>query len=209
MARAPFRQPLFRQPCVTMIESHATYAFKMTICGIDELAEHSGAKVSHVLSILDPMTPEPDAFGHYAKHERLELRFHDIIEERVPGYESPQPHHIDALLAFGRDIGASHSSQDVHVLVHCHMGISRSTAASVLLLTQAEPDLTPDRIMAEIARIRPKAWPNLRMIEIGDRILGREGGLVRVVRARHRQLAEALPHVAEFMRDSGRARELE
>jgi predicted protein tyrosine phosphatase len=184
-------------------------SFKMTICGIDELADHSGARVSHILSILDPMTPEPDAFGRYGEHAHLELRFHDIIEERVPGYESPQPHHIDALLAFGRDIEASRSEHEVHVLVHCHMGISRSTAASVLLLTQAEPDWAADRVMAEVARIRPKAWPNLRMIEIGDRILGRDGSLVRVVRARHRELAEALPHVADFMRESGRARELE
>jgi predicted protein tyrosine phosphatase len=183
--------------------------FRMTICGLAELAEHCGARVSHVLSILDPAEPEPAAFGRYGDHERLELRFHDIIEERVPGYESPQPHHIDALLAFGRDLGAAPAGRDIHVLVHCHMGISRSTAASMLLLTQAEPGWSPGRVMAEVARIRPKAWPNLRMIEIGDKMLGRQGELVRVVRTRHRELAEALPQVADFMRDCGRARELE
>jgi len=187
---------------------NASPGFKMTICGIEELSEHSGSQVSHVLSILDPMTPEPDAFGRYGEHARLELRFHDIIEERVPGYESPQPHHIDALLAFGREMTQG-SAHDAHLLVHCHMGISRSTAASVLLLTQAAPDWSPDAVMAEVARIRPKAWPNLRMIEIGDQMLGLKGGLVRVVRARYQTMARALPHVADYMRDSGRARELD
>jgi len=189
-----------------MSKSSPAPAFKMTICGIGELHEHCDARVSHVLSILDPMTPEPEAFGRYGEHTRLELRFHDVIEERIPGYESPQPHHIDALLAFGRELNAS---PDAHVLIHCHMGISRSTAASVLMLTQAEPDWSPDEVMAAIARIRPKAWPNLRMIEIGDGMLGRGGALIRAVRARHRTLADQMPQVAGFMRESGRARELE
>ena len=62
--------------------------------------------------------------------------------------------------------------------------------------------------MAEIARVRSKAWPNLRMIEIGDALLGRDGKLVRAVRDRHHQMARALPAVADFMRDNGREREL-
>jgi predicted protein tyrosine phosphatase len=89
------------------------------------------------------------------------------------------------------------------------MGISRSTAAATLLLAEAEPERHPDEIVAEIARIRDQAWPNLRMIEIGDGMLGRGGSLVRAVRDRHLQMAAALPHVAEFMRSSGRARELD
>jgi predicted protein tyrosine phosphatase len=182
--------------------------FKMTICGIEELTEHCNARVSHVLSILDPMTPQPDAFGRYGEHARLELRFHDIIEERIPGYESPQAHHIDALLTFGRAM-IQRPEDRAHLLVHCHMGISRSTAASVLLLTQAAPGWSHDDVMAEVARIRPKAWPNLRMIELGDQILGLQGGLVRAVRCRYQEMARALPHVADYMRDSGRSRELD
>ena len=86
-----------------MRENSGTSPFKITICGIDELVDHSDAKVTHVLSILDPATPEPDAFGAYGEHAKLELRFHDVIEANVPGYDSPQPHHIEALLEFGRE----------------------------------------------------------------------------------------------------------
>jgi predicted protein tyrosine phosphatase len=191
-----------------MRENSATSPFKITICGIDELVDHSDAKVTHVLSILDPETPEPDAFGAFGAHAKLELRFHDVIEENVAGYDSPQPHHIEALLEFGRDL-LSQPPGEAHLLVHCHMGISRSTAAALLLLAEATPDRPAREMMAEIAEVRSKAWPNLRMIEIGDRMLGLKGSLVRAVRDRHHQMARALPQVADYMRDSGRGRELD
>jgi predicted protein tyrosine phosphatase len=191
-----------------MRENSGVSPFKITICGIDELSGHSSAKVTHVLSILDPGAPEPAAFRRFQRHARLELRFHDVIEEHVAGYDSPQPHHIEALLAFGRDI-ISVPAGKAHLLVHCHMGISRSTAAAALLLAEARPDLTGKEVMVEIGGVRPKAWPNLRMVELGDAMLGRGGDLVRAVRARHRALANALPEVADFMRDTGRGRELD
>ena len=67
-----------------MRENSGTSPFKITICGIDELVDHSDAKVTHVLSILDPATPEPEAFGAYGEHAKLELRFHDVIEATFP-----------------------------------------------------------------------------------------------------------------------------
>jgi predicted protein tyrosine phosphatase len=193
-----------------MREAPTLNPFKITICGIDELYDHAGAGITHVVSILDPTAPEPRAFARYRQHARLELRFHDVIEHDATGYHPPLRHHVEQILAFGRAVTRDAASGgDIRVLVHCHAGISRSTAAAVLLLAAAAPDRPPDEIMAEIAAIRPKAWPNLRMIEMGDTLLGRDGDIVRAVRARHRQMAAALPHVAEFMRASGRARELD
>jgi len=190
-----------------MRENSDTSPFKITICGIDELVDYSDAKVTHVLSILDPTTPEPDAFESFGEHSRLELRFHDVIEENVAGYDSPQPHHIESLLAFGRDL-AQQPPGEAHLLVHCHMGISRSTAAALLLLAEASPGRPAGDMMDEIAKVRSKAWPNLRMIEIGDAMLGFKGDLVRAVRNRHHQMARALPQVADYMRETGREREL-
>jgi predicted protein tyrosine phosphatase len=181
--------------------------FKITICGVGELDGHVDAKVSHVLSILDPLTPEPEALEKFGRHARLRLDFHDVIEYPVIDQLSPQVGHIEALLAFGRD-AVEEPQAPVHLLVHCYMGISRSTAAAALLLCQSHPNRPATEIVAEIARIRPKAWPNLRMIELGDAILGRNGELVNAVRDRHRQMAGDFPQVARFMRDCGRAREL-
>jgi predicted protein tyrosine phosphatase len=190
-----------------MHKSPASHPFTITICGIEELQDHQDANVTHVVSILDPAAPEPSAFEGFGAHKKLELRFHDVIEDNITGYVSPQRHHVEELLAFGRS--AMREPNGGHILIHCHMGISRSTAAAVLFLADGKPEWTAKDVMAHVASIRDKAWPNLRMIEIGDHILGLGGHLVDAVRAQHRHLARSLPHVADFMRGSGRAREVD
>ncbi len=58
---------------------NAAPPFGMTVCGIEELAGHCSTGASHVLSILDPAFPVPEAFGTFGEHKKLELRFDDII----------------------------------------------------------------------------------------------------------------------------------
>src|SRR5216684_1230184 len=55
--------------------------FKITICGIEELSDHRDVGVSHVLSILDTSASQPPALGSFGEHERVELRFDDVIED--------------------------------------------------------------------------------------------------------------------------------
>ncbi|MEI9984898.1 MAG: protein-tyrosine-phosphatase [Aliidongia sp.] len=152
-----------------------------------------------------PAYPDLEAFGSYGEHARLELRFHDAIDQR-PGEELPQPHHIEALLRFGREMAAEPG--EARLLVHCHAGVSRSTAATTLLLAQSAPEIEAAAIMAEVARRREKAWPNLRMIEIGDAMLGRNGTLIEAVRNRHREMARRNPALVQFMAGAGREREV-
>jgi predicted protein tyrosine phosphatase len=83
------------------VAMQTTASFKITVCGIEELKEHCEARVSHVVSILDPTWPVPSALHTYREHERLELRFDDVIQ-RVPGKVPPGPQHIRQLLALGR-----------------------------------------------------------------------------------------------------------
>ena len=139
----------------------ASTPFMITVCGLEELEFHADRQVSHVLSILDPDQAEPEAFGAYGEHARLELKFHDIIEE-TPGFKAPQPEHVAQMLEFGRDI--LHDPENMrHLLVHCHAGISRSTASMSLLLAQAQPQLPAADVLAQVLQIRDKAWPNLRI----------------------------------------------
>ncbi|HRJ61422.1 MAG TPA: protein-tyrosine-phosphatase [Azospirillaceae bacterium] len=180
--------------------------FRVTVCGIEELSGFAADGVTHVLSILDPGHAEPESFGAYGEHQRLELRFHDVIEETA-GQCAPSETDVARILAFGRDLMDEPGGVG-HLLVHCHAGISRSTAALTMMLAQANPSRPAAQAMAAVADIRAKAWPNLRMIEIADEMLERRGELVAAVRRRHRAYGEAHPEILDYMFANGRAREV-
>jgi hypothetical protein len=78
-----------------------------------------------------------------------------------------------------------------------------------LILAQALPDRPSADILRHILRIRPQAWPNLRIIEIGDALLGRAGELVAGATEIYRLQLDARPELAETMIVSGRGREVE
>jgi len=181
--------------------------FKLTVCGIEELTGHCDVGVSHVLSILDPGYPSPPAFGSFGEHERLELRFNDVIED-IEGCVPPQPADVERLLAFGQNL-MHESATGTHLLVHCHAGISRSTAAMTLILAQARPDRPAADALAEVVRIRPRAWPNLRILELGDMLLNRGGEIVAAARAHYRTIMAQRPEFVAAMVAAGRSREVE
>jgi predicted protein tyrosine phosphatase len=94
------------------------------------------------------------------------------------------------------------------VLIHCGAGFSRSPAAVTVLLAQAMPTLPAGDIAAEVLRLRPTAWPNLRVIELGDRLLGRRGELVEAASRIYRYRLEHQPGLAGMMIANGRVREV-
>lgn len=181
----------------------------LTVCGIAELPDQGSRAVTHVLSILDPDHPDPEAFQAYDPHVRTVLRFHDVIEP-IPGMILPEPEHVEAILQFGEGLAQSRSEgAEGHLLVHCHMGVSRSTAAMVTLMAQNHPDADEDRLMERLAEIRPQAWPNSRMIAFADELLSRKGRLLDALRRHYGRRLRHDPNVATWMRELGRAREVE
>jgi|SRR5579871_5961612 len=175
----------------------------LTVCGLDELDGHSGRGVTHVLSILDPGWPEPAAFRAYDSHARATFRFHDAIEPGL-GVVLPPKADVEAILAFGREAGGER-----HLLIHCHAGISRSTAAMLMILAQAHPQESEDAAAETLLAIRPQAWPNSRMIGFADEILGRKGRLSAAVSRIYGRRLEAEPEYGELMRRGARGREVD
>jgi predicted protein tyrosine phosphatase len=181
----------------------------LTICGLDELDDHSRRCVTHVLSILDPAWPEPEAFFDYDPHHRTTLHFHDAVEPS-PDIQLPRLEHVEEILAFGRALQRDRLERpDAHLLIHCHAGISRSTAAMTGMLAQAHPEETEERIFEHLVAIRPQAWPNSLMIAFADDLLARGGRLTAALRRHYGRRLAARPELAATMRGLNRAREVE
>ena len=177
---------------------------RLTICGIAELGEHSAAGVTHVLSLLGPTSPDPPEFAAFAPHRRLILRFHDVIEPRSD-QNAPTREDVERLLIFGREVS---ETADAHLLVHCRAGVSRSTAAAALILMQANPAWPASAALDAVAAIRPRAWPNLLILEFGDALLGRNGEIVAAAGAIYRRVLARDPEFVDQMIDAGRDREV-
>jgi len=175
----------------------------IVICGLHEIDNTLDQRVTHVLSILDPGTPEPAKFAELADDQLLRLRFHDVIEDDQPLTDAPAAAHIEAILKFGAAAARAHH----RILIHCHMGISRSTAAAIMLLASHHGDA--EAAVAHVAVIRPVAWPNLRMIELADAARAFDGRLVRAVRRHHAQALLRRPELRDAFTRHGRGREVE
>lgn len=181
----------------------------LTICGIEELPAHEARRVTHVLSVLDPDHPEIDTFQRYGQHHRTTLRFHDIIDPQQNRI-LPAPEHVSEILRFGSDLLAEAPARaDGHLLVHCHMGISRSTAAMLSLLAQVHANEDEDRLFERLREIRPQAWPNSLMVGYADDFLGRGGRLVSALGRHYGHQVKREPKFQEWMTNLGRRREVD
>lgn len=181
----------------------------MTICGLHELDLHCARGVTHVLSIMDPDSPEPGVFRTFQPHCRTTLHFHDDIDPG-PNLVLPQIEHMRTILAFGRSLAVdAGEGAERHVLIHCHMGISRSTAAMATLLAVFHPDEDEDRIFAHLLQIRSEAWPNCLMVELADDLLGRRGRLTAALGRLYAVQLVNRPEMGPYLRKHGRGREVD
>lgn len=62
------------------------------------------------------------------------------------------------------------------VLIHCHGGICRSTAVTMLVLIQHGSSIKD--AIDTVIEVRPVAWPNKLVIRLGDVILEQNGALI-------------------------------
>ena len=109
------------------------------------------------------------------------------------------------MLVFGREID---EQPQAHLLVHCRAGVPRSTAAAALILIQANPEWPASVALDAVAAIRPRAWPNLLILELGDLLLGRDGEIVAAAGAIYRRVLARDPEFVDQMIDAGRDREV-
>ncbi|MEP1205876.1 MAG: protein-tyrosine phosphatase family protein [Rhizobiaceae bacterium] len=107
----------------------------------------------------------------------LALEFHDIAGPRE-GYSPPSAEQITQLLDF-----FAQWDQRAPLLIHCWMGISRSTAAAAIALAQLNPEQDMTGLAEKLRRSSPSATPNSLMIALADEQLELNGRLSSAIAA--------------------------
>ena len=139
-----------------------------------DLLLSQSANIDCLISIGGPADPYPAGYDRVAK--RLRLVFSDIDCE-VDDDIAPCREDVEKIVAFANVVRRSQGT----TLVHCEAGISRSTAAALIVLaTIARRGREADAV-AELLRILPHAIPNDLMVRLADEVLGCGGQLVAAV----------------------------
>lgn len=135
------------------------------------VAEHGPGSVVSLLSTgHEPFRP-----AGMAGERQLHLSIHDITADR-PGLVTPARAHVDALLDFARRWEGS-----APLLIHCYAGVSRSPAAAFIVAAALRPRRDEATLAAELRALSPSATPNLRLVELADAALERDGRMVRAI----------------------------
>lgn len=98
-------------------------------------------------------------------HENvLYLQFDDVVRD-WQGYKTARYEHISALLEFvDKKIAASPGS----ILVHCAQGISRSSAAAIVILNALLGIGHEEKIFRHLRNDHPFIRPNRKVLELAD-----------------------------------------
>jgi predicted protein tyrosine phosphatase len=107
----------------------------------------------------------------------LLLNMNDITFKGTGNLVAPDATHIRDIIDF-----ASQWDQTAPLLVHCWMGVSRSPATALIVALSLVPDQSETALARRLRAASPFATPNMRIIEIGDEILGRNGRLIAAVK---------------------------
>lgn len=144
------------------------------LASIAELAVRNGARemVSLIAEKQDFHRP-----AVIAADRHLKLAMNDIDFAGTGNLIAPNADHVDKLISFVRDWDRSSP-----IIIHCWMGVSRSPAAALIAALSLHPELDDETVVRRLRKVAPHATPNARLIEIGDRTLGRDGRLVAAVK---------------------------
>ena len=127
-----------------------------------------------LITLINHDTPVPRP-SEIEEGRHLFLPVSDIVIE-LEGHILPAETHVAEILAFVRQWDRSEP-----MVIHCYAGVSRSTAAAFI----AACALTPERPEMEIAQAlraaSPTASPNTLLVEVADRMLGRDGRMIAAV----------------------------
>jgi predicted protein tyrosine phosphatase len=143
-----------------------------SLARLEETVARTGAR--RVVSLVNAATPMrlPASIG---RDNHLFLAMNDIVEA-TPGMTPPGETHVSTYLDWLRDWDRADP-----MVVHCFAGISRSTAAAYVAICALDPSRDEEELARTLRERAPSATPNRLLVDIADRLLGRDGRMTRAI----------------------------
>jgi predicted protein tyrosine phosphatase len=143
-----------------------------SLARLHETVEETGAL--HVVTLLK-QTDRVERPKSVAEANHLILGMDDIAVP-MDGYIIPAEEHVTRLIEFVRGWDRARP-----LVVHCFAGISRSTAGAYVAACALNPRRDEFAIARELRRASATASPNIRIVSLADRTLGRDGRMVAAI----------------------------
>jgi predicted protein tyrosine phosphatase len=135
------------------------------VCSLARLrttVDETGAR--HIVTLLR-LVDRVQRPTHIAPENHLVLAVDDITTP-IAGYTAP-----------------AHEHRTTPMVMHCFAGISRSTAGAYVAACALNPQRDEMQIAWDIRRASRTAQPNSRIVSIADRLLKRDGRMMRAIDA--------------------------
>ena len=132
---------------------------------------------THIISVIDPIYVFDKSINVTASHH-LVIRTWDKTTAIDNVLNSDQ---LYSIKDFINVIRSTLYNDSVRLLVHCHLGASRSPATAYLFLSQICRDIRCDIAFDELLKITEKPWPNIAMIKQFDDFFEYDGRLLNPV----------------------------
>lgn len=163
----------------------------IVVCPLENIADV--AEQHQCKEMISLMSPGHDFErpAQIAQDQHLHVGMNDINFE-TEGLIPPDEAHVARLIDFARSW-----DQKNPLLIHCWFGVSRSPAAAILSSLAISPEQDDFELANRLREASPSATPNRRIIEIGDRLLGRGGKLSQAVNSigRGREASQGNPFI--------------
>jgi len=141
---------------------------------VPETVARTGAQ--HLITLINYHTmPETPAGIIAARH--LKIAVNDIVAP-TDGLVHPCEAHIVELLRF-----AESWNRQGALVIHCHAGISRSTAAAFIAACALNPGVSELLIARQLRAASATASPNGLLVRLADDCLGRRGRMLAALGA--------------------------
>jgi len=145
------------------------------VCSLSRLyATVEETRARHVVTLLR-LVDRVQWPQHIVPPNHLVLAVDDIVSP-LDGHTVPADEHVGRLIDF-----AGRWDRTTPMVVHCFAGISRSSGAAFVAACAINPRRDELQIAQAIRAASPTAQPNARIVSIADRLLGRNGRMVRAV----------------------------